>query len=639
MAGGARAPASELFRPGGGAAKAGSAPRRWPILISATLAAASCGLWVGALTLRLNPQVPPRSLDAALLFAELAVLYGLGGLLLGGFGAAGSALLGLIRPSWASGAARLMAWGLGCGPILFGLLLPDTGLSRGLLTRLLFQRAPLFLIGGVLTSLVLVCVVAWVGERALAAIRRGWGIPSAVTLLAAWGLAVGGIAALAMTTGSQRTVAERPPVVTLPTEDDDPLPSDDVSEPPPVVLLCIDGADPDDVVWPMAQAGELPAFARLMNEGVWGELATFYPTLSPSVWTTLATGRSPQDHGIHQFTYFRLPGLRRVIHEFPVHSGLNFRIFPLLESLPGVPRLRGPYTSTLRQTKALWNIVGERYPVGVFAWRVTWPAEEVNGFTFTTGVSLLEAEAGYDESELRRNPRLVFPQDALEGIELPNREPADTESLRRSIAADESIEPGDRRLPTLARHLDPRAMERLWALIEKYRPRFVAAGFYSVDGLHHLFSRNLASGSAFAGAIAEGYRGADRRLGELLERLGDGVNVIVVSDHGYDFRGHQHTHAPAGIFLASGPAFRRGARVDGLSVYDVAPLVLHLLDFPVAEDMPASESLGFLETLTDPQAVRRVATYETGIRDTVPVEPPNWKETEERLKSLGYLND
>ena len=35
--------------------------------------------------------------------------------------------------------------------------------------------------------------------------------------------------------------------------------------------------------------------------------------------------------------------------------------------------------------------------------------------------------------------------------------------------------------------------------------------------------------------------------------MGDSVNVVVVSDHGYDFVQNHHTDAPAGIFFGIGP--------------------------------------------------------------------------------------
>ena len=84
------------------------------------------------------------------------------------------------------------------------------------------------------------------------------------------------------------------------------------------------------MVLPMVEKGELPAFARLMREGAWGPLQTIEPTLSAVVWTTLITGKTPEQHGIRHFIVFRLPGIRKAIFQFPRHTGLNFRVFPML---------------------------------------------------------------------------------------------------------------------------------------------------------------------------------------------------------------------------------------------------------------------------------------------------------------------
>ncbi|MES1262011.1 MAG: alkaline phosphatase family protein, partial [Acidobacteriota bacterium] len=45
------------------------------------------------------------------------------------------------------------------------------------------------------------------------------------------------------------------------------------------------------------------------------------------------------------------------------------------------------------------------------------------------------------------------------------------------------------------------------------------------------------------------------------------------------------THRPAGMFAARGPAFRRGAALDEMSILDVAPAILHVSGLPVPELM------------------------------------------------------
>ncbi len=67
-----------------------------------------------------------------------------------------------------------------------------------------------------------------------------------------------------------------------------------------VVLVGLDGAS-WNVIDPMIAAGELPNLAAVAAEGVAAELETVEPVTSPVVWTSIATGRSPEHHGVTDF--------------------------------------------------------------------------------------------------------------------------------------------------------------------------------------------------------------------------------------------------------------------------------------------------------------------------------------------------
>ena len=67
-----------------------------------------------------------------------------------------------------------------------------------------------------------------------------------------------------------------------------------------VAIIGLDGADWDFAL-PMIRRGELPNLARLRREGAYGKMRTNTPPLSPLLWTTIATGKSPDIHGINDF--------------------------------------------------------------------------------------------------------------------------------------------------------------------------------------------------------------------------------------------------------------------------------------------------------------------------------------------------
>ena len=64
-----------------------------------------------------------------------------------------------------------------------------------------------------------------------------------------------------------------------------------------VLLIGLDGAEWDRID-PLIAQGELPNLARLKRDGVHGPLESFEPILSPIIWTSIATGKTPEKHGI-----------------------------------------------------------------------------------------------------------------------------------------------------------------------------------------------------------------------------------------------------------------------------------------------------------------------------------------------------
>jgi predicted AlkP superfamily phosphohydrolase/phosphomutase len=61
----------------------------------------------------------------------------------------------------------------------------------------------------------------------------------------------------------------------------------------------------DGVPWPLIEqwieGGELPAFARLVEEGAAGPLRSTVPANTPVAWPSIATGTWPDRHGVYEF--------------------------------------------------------------------------------------------------------------------------------------------------------------------------------------------------------------------------------------------------------------------------------------------------------------------------------------------------
>src|SRR4051794_17244258 len=67
-----------------------------------------------------------------------------------------------------------------------------------------------------------------------------------------------------------------------------------------ILLLGWDAAD-WKIVSPLVDAGQLPAFASLVERGCVGNIATLQPPLSPMLWTSIVTGKRAHKHGIFGF--------------------------------------------------------------------------------------------------------------------------------------------------------------------------------------------------------------------------------------------------------------------------------------------------------------------------------------------------
>ncbi|MEM7049773.1 MAG: alkaline phosphatase family protein [Acidobacteriota bacterium] len=590
---------------------------------------AAAGL-VGALTLRRNPHIHQQTAEAVILVGYF-LLAGLFAGLLAGLAGRLMAAVGRGRPFSTAAAGGLVAF---AAP-LYCLLLPDVGIAQSLLSDFLFSASRLRQLLFVAILCGACALLGLVVHRILGLLQSRRLAPVVLALpLLAFGDAVlmAGEAPPAPQTQSSAISLQAP------------------TEPPPtpVILLCIDGADLDDVLLPAVAAGELPAFGKLLEESTWGPLETLEPTLSAVVWTTLITGKEPADHGIRSFISFRLPGLRPSIEEFPIHTGLNYKVFPWLEKLPTMPPLQIPYSSNMRRAEALWSIVDRFYPVGAYQWLITWPAEPVNGFNVAGGLGWIQLAGEFREQigqDLAR--RSTHPPELADEVRRARRrrQRQVTEDDRRAFLPAGALRPGDARLAAIEGLLADPTVDVLPDLMARFTPRLTVASFYPVDPLHHFFAANRGDEGPFGEVVDAGYRLTDQRLGELMAQVGDEVHWIVLSDHGWDFERNHHTWAPAGMFFARGPAFEAGRRIDGMSVYDIAPLVLHLLRLPQPQDMPGARRGAFLEaTSADYRrqfprtAWGEVATYERGRGgDSTPVPSPRDEELRETMRSLGYI--
>lgn len=390
-----------------------------------------------------------------------------------------------------------------------------------------------------------------------------------------------------------------------------------------VMIIGLDGAE-WDLLKPMVEEGELPNFARIMDEGIYGNLRSLEPAQkSPAIWTTIATGKTPEEHGIKTF----------------------------------VDRKRGgaPLTQNVRKTRALWNILsGLGRTVGVVGWLVTWPAEEVNGFVVS---DYLQYGPGKSSREDKRTHPAELENELLPLIKSWEDIPWSEVQPMLSAPLDEAnIDAGLNALlrPIRMYTAADESFARIgMKLYKEQQPDFFSVYFRGMDTMGHLYWNymipesvpenflNPAGKPYLKGAMRGYYRYVDGLIKPYLDAMDEETTLIVVSDHGFKggTEGGIGAHKLDGILMMMGRGIGQG-EITGATVYDITPTTLVLMGLPPAEDMRGKVLwAAFDETVPREKFSKLIATYETGDRTGGdPIQSPLDDEIKERLRSLGYID-
>jgi len=394
---------------------------------------------------------------------------------------------------------------------------------------------------------------------------------------------------------------------------------DSSGNPPRAVVIGIDSAD-----WKLIDAliakGRMPHLASLRERGTSGPIQTLvdFP-LSPVVWTSVVTGKTPAKHGI---TWF-------------------------LVDQPNGQRV--PVRSHNRKVKALWNFLAERGRRSTsVGWWASYPAENVGEGTIVSdalGFHGFGRTAREGDDGRKTHPPELFPaMDALVppeqqvSVDFAQRFLHFTPEEYRNIRFDPARHP--KRDPGNPIHLFQQyavTAQGYTAIAEKLltEPYDLFLVYYEqVDSFSHLFMKHAApkldwvseeDHARFKDVVSEWYAYQDELLGRLLAKIDlDTTAVFVLSDHGFksgerrirseqtvDINTAHLDHEPEGILLAAGPGIRRGASVEGASVMDLTPTLLHYLGLPIGKDMDGRVLTGIFEKANP---ISYVASYESGAK-------------------------
>ena len=356
-----------------------------------------------------------------------------------------------------------------------------------------------------------------------------------------------------------------------------------------VLLIGLDGADME-LAGPLMAEGRLPHLARLADEGTAGLLESAHPFLSPRVWTTIATGKTPDHHGIGGWVYKDADG--------QIHL----------------------YESVHRRGAALWNIASDAgLTVTMVNWLMTYPPEVILGVVVTDHALPKEAETRRSFGNHFANELFQHDLDDIGTVEAPVVFP--TPWRERLLPMLVSLSPlthpnpfhTSEELKGVALRFelshffwnDQRAIRVALELEEALHPDIMMVLLQGIDRVSHSLWGTLrpetapglteAQRQSGAEALRHYYEISDALVGKLSERYGSEDLVMVVSDHGFEYVEGKGTHAWGGthetdeslhgIFFARGPGVPAGHEARGLRVRDVTPTILTWLGLPVARDM------------------------------------------------------
>jgi hypothetical protein len=412
-----------------------------------------------------------------------------------------------------------------------------------------------------------------------------------------------------------------------------------------VLVLGLDGFD-WDLVLPWVRAGRMPNLGRLMNAGTWGVMSTIVPMLSPLIWTTMATGVSPDVHGVLDF----------------------------VEKDPGTGE-PVPVSGRGRRVPAIWNVASVLgLEVDVVGWWATWPAEKINGTMVSDRLYFTLQQSVPREVFRSDPPDLVFPSErTAEFTAIRDRAVAESDwrALRyfmdvpesvfeRAVAEDRGLEDpvdGMRRILAASRtYLGSGVM------LAAEKPDLLMVYLEGTDTIGHLLAPyrspptvdiDGATAAVYAAAVPRYFEIVDRWIGRYLKACPlDEYAVVVVSDHGFKWNGERPRglsgtagptaalwHAEDAVFVIAGAGVADRGRVEERpSVYDVAPTLAALLGVPADPAWSTRLFPGVPPSTAAPVEWAPLvppAAYSQGGGGAAPVDP----EFLAKLRALGYIGD
>jgi predicted AlkP superfamily phosphohydrolase/phosphomutase len=255
------------------------------------------------------------------------------------------------------------------------------------------------------------------------------------------------------------------------------------SKPGRLFILGLDGS-PLPLLRQLMAAGDLPNLARVFESGSAVEMSSSLPDVSAVAWTSVNTGKNPAKHGIYGF-----------VDRKPATYSLEVM------------------TSAHVQAKTLWELVSAagRRAVAVNV-PLSYPPQHINGVVISDFLAPSLNKAVY--------PASLLPVLESMGYRIDTDPWVARESLDRFV--EDFKVTADKRAEAVLHLMD----NEPWDL-------FMVV-FMETDRLHHFMWQHMEEDDPIYGPkFRDAYRQIDRLAGEIIAKLTDDDELIILSDHGF----------------------------------------------------------------------------------------------------------
>ncbi|MBI1912762.1 MAG: alkaline phosphatase family protein [Deltaproteobacteria bacterium] len=262
-----------------------------------------------------------------------------------------------------------------------------------------------------------------------------------------------------------------------------------------VLIFGFDGAT-FDLIKPWIKQGKLPAFAKLMKEGTYGELKSSPDTMSPSAWASFSTGKNPGGHGIYNF----------------------------MDIIPGTVDMHY-LNSTHRDGETIWGALNKSgKKTIVLNVPMTYPADKVDGCMIT----------GWNAPNIK-SKGFTYPDSLIDDILKEQGDYVLFPTVKRHMVKDRP----DLALKEIHNEFDLKTSVTR-TLMKKYDWDFLVTVVLATDQVQHYFWHFMdkkhrdyvEAAKEFEDAIYGIYKRCDDFVTEILATLDEDTTIIVMSDHG-----------------------------------------------------------------------------------------------------------